>query len=124
MSDANEIAELQLRNERLAKEVFELEGQAEHFALCREAVATLNKERTDRRRRIRAGWNVEFDRETGHELWVLDDPPLPIELWGEAEKRFAKMVAALKTVRRHEGGGPSAGLLHGDWQQIQDALAR
>ncbi len=31
---------------------------------------------SERRQRIRDGWNVEFDRETGHELWVLDDPPL------------------------------------------------
>jgi len=31
---------------------------------------------SERRQRIRDGWNVDFDRETGHELWVLDDPPL------------------------------------------------
>ena len=39
-------------------------------------LAELHKWQSQRRQRIRDGWNVEFDRETGHELWVMDDPPL------------------------------------------------
>ena len=39
-------------------------------------IADLHKWRSQRRQMIRDGWNVEFDRESGHELWVRDDPPL------------------------------------------------
>jgi hypothetical protein len=41
-------------------------------AKVRELVA----EKSARRQKIRDGWNIEFDRETGHEMWVLDEPPL------------------------------------------------
>ena len=41
-----------------------------------EVIADIEKAASERRQRIRDGWSVEFDRETGHELWMLDDPPL------------------------------------------------
>ncbi len=33
----------------------------------------------------------------------------------------SKQMAALQTIRAAEAGGPSAGLLHGDWALIKDA---
>ena len=65
---------------RLKAEIVEWGDTANNFAgrveRLKAQIAGLHKWRSQRRQMIRDGWNVEFDRESGHELWVLDDPPL------------------------------------------------
>ena len=60
----------------------------------------------------------------GHTPWTSGDD-LCLSAWKEKDWLIAeveRLMAALKTVRRHEGGGPSEGLLHGDWSAICAAL--
>ncbi len=53
-----------------------LHDRTDEVERLEEVIADIGKAASERRQRIRDGWSVEFDRETGHELWTLDDPPL------------------------------------------------
>ena len=53
-----------------------LDDQDAELKRLKAQIVDLHKWRSQRRQMIRDGWSVEFDRESGHELWVLDDPPL------------------------------------------------
>lgn len=50
---------------------------SETWGAVEKQVKELRAAVAERRQRIRDGWNVSFDRESGHELWFIDDPELP-----------------------------------------------
>ncbi len=70
-------------------------------------IADIEKAASDRRRLIRDGWNVELDRETGRELWVLNDPPLEagklLDDLAEENKRLKAGLEDARTGNRWRG---------------------
>ena len=58
-------------------------------------VDELREEKAERRRKIKAGWKIAVDQESGREMFYLDDPPLDET---QLREQVERLKALLKTV--------------------------